>query len=328
VGIDALSDVLKTVRLNGAIVFDIDAYAPWGVETPPPRLFAPLVMPEADHIIEYHVITEGCCYASVAGEQPVRVEAGTVVMFPQGDAQVLSNPAGLRRKFELEEFEQARRATPQLPIGIVTPGNGEHTHIVCGFLGCDAAPFNPLLAALPRMVCVSEALSLYESRIGQLAHFALAEAKSKRSGGESVLARLCELMFVEAVRRYVDTLTGDHAGWLAGLRDRHVGAALSLIHARPSYDWTLDSLAREAGASRTVLAERFVHFVGTPPMQYLSRWRMQIAASLLCDGQANLARIAEVVGYESEASFSRAFKKVVGSPPGTWRRGRARRAVA
>jgi len=152
------------------------------------------------------VITEGCCYASVAGEQPVRVEAGTVVMFPQGDAQVLSNPAGLR--------------------------------------------------------------------------------------------------------------------------DRHVGAALSLIHARPSYDWTLDSLAREAGASRTVLAERFVHFVGTPPMQYLSRWRMQIAASLLCDGQANLARIAEVVGYESEASFSRAFKKVVGSPPGTWRRGRARRAVA
>src|SRR6516225_11473058 len=130
VGIDALSDVLKTVRLNGAIVFDIDAYAPWGVETPPPRLFAPLVMPEADHIIEYHVITEGCCYASVAGEQPVRVEAGTVVMFPQGDAQVLSNPAGLRRKFELEEFEQARRATPQLPIGIVTPGNGEHTHIV------------------------------------------------------------------------------------------------------------------------------------------------------------------------------------------------------
>jgi AraC-like DNA-binding protein len=321
-GIDALSDVLKGVRLTGAIFFDVDAFAPWAAAAPRSSALVPMIMPGVDHIIEYHVIAEGSCFVSIADEKPVRLEAGTVVVLPHGDAHVLSNPEGQRAVFDPEVFNRARQETVQLPLNVVEEGRGDHTHIVCGFLGCDRRPFNPLLAALPRLLLVRESLGSTESRIGQFVRLAMAEAKNKRPGGESVLARLCELMFVEVVRRHLETIAGDEPSWLAGLRDRHVGDALSILHARPTYGWTLDELAREVGLSRSVLTERFGHFVGMPPMQYLARWRMQIAARLLCDSDVNIATVADEVGYGSEASFSRAFKKLVGAPPAAWRRTR------
>jgi AraC-like DNA-binding protein len=151
---------------------------------------------------------------------------------------------------------------------------------------------------------------------------AVTEATEKRAGGEGVLGRLSELMFVEAVRRHLDALPGEQTGWLAGLRDRFVGRALTLLHSQPAHPWTLEELAREVGLSRSSLAERFVHFVGQPPMHYLAQWRMQMAAGLLSSGTESVASIAEDVGYESEAAFSRAFKKLVGTPPATWRRQR------
>ena len=146
------------------------------------------------------------------------------------------------------------------------------------------------------------------------------ESAEKRAGGESVLAKLSELMFIEVIRRHLAGLPPEQAGWLAGLRDPFVGKALSLMHAKPAQDWTIEELGKEAGLSRSVLAERFSDLVGMPPMQYLAKWRMQIAAQLLASGVSNIASVAAEIGYSSEAAFSRAFKKIVGVPPSEWRR--------
>jgi AraC-like DNA-binding protein len=325
-GSDALSDVLKAVKLTGSIFFDVDAFAPWAAEAPRSSVLGPMVMPGVDHIIEYHVIAQGSCFVSIAGEKAVHIDAGTVVVMPHGDAHVLSNPEGLRSAFDPDVFARARRDGLQLPINVIDgemgSHQGDHTHIVCGFLGCDTRPFNPLLSALPRLLLVRESVDAADSRIGQFVRLAMAEAKDKRPGGESVLGRLSELMFVEVVRRHLAALGDDERSWLAGLRDRHVGGALSLMHARPTHAWTLEELTRAVGLSRSVLAERFVHYVGMPPMHYLACWRMQIAARLLADSDLTIAAVADKAGYGSEAAFSRAFKKLVGAPPAAWRRER------
>jgi AraC-like DNA-binding protein len=190
---------------------------------------------------------------------------------------------------------------------------------VCGFLGCDARPFNPLLNALPRVIHVSDRAG---GPIAAFVQFAVAESKEPRAGGECVLGRLSELMFVDVVRRYMETLPPDREGWLAGLREPFVGRALAALHRSPARDWTIETLAREVGLSRSVLAERFTQYVGQPPIQYLTNWRMQLAANHLLSGVDSVAEIAERVGYESEAAFSRAFKKAVGAPPAEWRKGR------
>jgi AraC-like DNA-binding protein len=176
-----------------------------------------------------------------------------------------------------------------------------------------------LLESLPRILHVRSSTNARSSWIDEFTRFAVMEAKEKRAGGNGILAKLGELMFVELVRNYVETLPEESQGWLAGLRDRHVGRALTLLHENPTGDWTLDQLAKDVGVSRSSLAERFTTFVGTPPMQYLQKWRLQMAASRLSEGVANIATIAAEVGYESEAAFSRAFKKTVGVPPAEWR---------
>jgi AraC-like DNA-binding protein len=202
----------------------------------------------------------------------------------------------------------------------VTGGNHADTaHIVCGYLGCDARPFNPLLAALPPVLRVSDRAG---GPFGAFVQFAVAESKEPRIGGECVLGRLSELMFVDVVRRYLETLPADRTDWLAGLRDPFIGRALTALHRNPARDWTLESLAHEVGLSRSVLAERFTQFVGQPVMQYLTNWRMQLAANHLLSGIDSVAAVAERVGYESEAAFSRAFKKTVGAPPSQWRKSR------
>jgi AraC-like DNA-binding protein len=194
--------------------------------------------------------------------------------------------------------------------------HGAAVHFVCGFLGCDARPYNPLLSALPRVILVrghaGGALAAY-------VQFALAESKQPRMGGQCVLGRLSELMFVDVVRHYLETLPADRTGWLAGLREPFVGRALSAIHRNPAHDWTIESLAKNVGLSRSALAERFTQFVGQPLMQYLTNWRMQLAANHLLSGTESVGVIANRIGYDSEAAFSRAFKKAVGTPPSQWR---------
>jgi AraC-like DNA-binding protein len=318
--IDTLSDVLRAVRLTGAVFFAVDAAAPWVAEAPAAREIAPHLFPGVEHVIEYHIVTKGSCWGGLIDEPAVRLEAGDVLVFPQGDPHVMSSAPGMRGVQDPGAHRYP--AAGQLPIAISIDGGGkERSEVICGFLACDARPFNPLLAALPRVLHVRRSMG-EGSVIEQLVKLALAESTAPRSGGECILARLSELLFVEVVRRYVAALPEENAGWLSGLRDACVGRALGKLHHRPAHPWSLDELAREVGTSRSVLAERFAHFVGVPVMQYLAQWRMQLAATLLSSTAATLAEVAERVGYGSEAALSRAFKRWVGVAPAAWRQGR------
>jgi len=320
VTVDPLSDVLKTVRLTGATFFDVAAREPWVAEQPARELILRRIRPDAHHLIAYHLIVEGRCFASIVGEKPVVAEAGEVIVFTKGDPHVMSSAPGMRAgpsaSAPLDAIERSR-----LPFFINLGADGPiAARLVCGFLACDARPFNPLLDNLPRVIKAGNPEEGDKGWLGQLAHLAMIESADKRAGGESVLARLSELMFIEVVRRHLENLPPDQVGWLAGLRDQFVGKALSLIHASPAHDWTIEELAKKVGLSRSVLSDRFACFVEMPPMHYLAKWRMQVAAGLLASGNQNIAAIAAETGYGSEAAFSRAFKKIVGMPPSEWRR--------
>jgi AraC-like DNA-binding protein len=323
---DTLSEVLRAVRLTGAVFFAVDASAPWVAETPDARELRPYLLPGAEHVIDYHVITHGSCWGGILGEPPVRLEAGDVIAFPQGDPHVISSSPGMRGGPELAAVRET--ATSRLPVRIEKNGGGaERAGLICGFLGCDARPFNPLLSTLPRMLHMPRRAS-DDGLLEQLIKLALAESEARRAGGECVLSRLSELLFVEVVRRYLSSLPPENVSWLAGLRDESIGRVLGKFHDRPAHDWSLDELAREVGMSRSALAERFSHFVGIPAMQYLAQWRIQLASTLLSSTSEGLAEIAERVGYGSEAALSRAFKRWVGVAPGEWRRGKRSQTAA
>ena len=316
---DVLSDVLRAVHLTGAVYFDFDLSSPWVVEAPPSREIAGMVMPGAQRVIEYHLIAQGMCWGHAVGQEPIRLREGDLIVFPQGDPHVLSSAPGMRAAPNMAAY--ARPSTPLPMVYEFGGGGADRARIVCCFLGCDERPFNPLLTALPAVMHLSAAASQAATGwLGTLLSIAAAESRSARAGGENVLERLSELMFVETIRRYIETFTPAQTGWLAGLRDPVVGQALAALHGQPSDPWTVERLARLVGLSRSVLAERFAEMVGQPPMQYLALWRMQLASRLLVEG-GPVAAVAGAVGYESEAAFSRAFKKLVGQAPATWRKG-------
>ena len=250
---DALSDVLRAVRLTGAIFFDIHAFSPWVAETPPGISIVGMIFPGAEHLIPYHVVTQGACWGRLLDQPAIRLSAGDIIVFPHGDAHVISSEPDMRGIADIALYRPPQNR--QLPFTIsMGKTDANPAHIVCGFLGCDARPFNPLLASLPRVIHISGDAS---GALGAFASLAIAESKHPRIGSESVLGRLSELMFVEVVRRYVETLPADRRGWLAGLRDPFVGRALTSLHQSPAHNWTLDTLAREVGLSRSALAERF-----------------------------------------------------------------------
>jgi AraC-like DNA-binding protein len=213
-------------------------------------------------------------------------------------------------------------ATRSAPLEVTEGGAGpERAHVVCGFLGCDIRPFNPVLEALPRALYLQRRTGARaDDRLFQLVELAITESRERQSGSRCVLLHLSELLFVEVVRRYLDSLTGEQTGWLAGLRDPIAGHVLALLHNRPTDAWSLERLAREIGVSRSSLAERFSELIGQPPMRYLTRWRIQLACRLLCNDAAKVSTVALDVGYHSEAAFSRAFKALVGTSPANWRR--------
>jgi len=316
---DALSDVLKAVRLTGAAFFDVIACAPWVAEQPTREMVLPKVLPGAGHLISYHVATEGGCYAAMLGQEAVWIEEGEVIVFTKGDAHVMSSAPGMRAQPVTQAELDAATSGPLPFFRRVGEGGPTTVKLVCGFLACDAQPFNPLLDNLPPVIKAGRTAGGDTSWLAEFIRLARAESANKRAGGESVLAKLSELMFIEVVRRHLEALPPGQSGWLAGLRDPSVGKALSLMHARPAHAWTIKELAHDVGASRSVLAERFVELVGLPPMHYLANWRMQIASGLLSNG-VHIAAVADETGYRSEAAFSRAFKKLVGVPPSAWRR--------
>jgi AraC-like DNA-binding protein len=313
---DAPSETLRVVRLVGAIFLHARFTAPWCYQSPRADAAAPLLEPGAERVVIFHLITEGECWVELAGEPPVRLVAGDAIILPLGDAHRMTSQPGLppARGARLETV-LARR-----PRQLVYGGGGARTRLMCGYLACDARLARLLLAGLPRLVRVnvrgSDAGAWLEASI----RYALAEARSPRPGGAGVLAKLAEMVFIEVLRLYTNEQGESRTGWLAGVRDRTVSAALGAMHKSPAHPWTLEELARTAGTSRSVLAERFQHLVGTSPMQYLAQWRMLLAASLLRHGNAPLASIAEDVGYQTDTAFSRAFRREYGLPPAAWRR--------
>lgn len=325
---DPLSDVLRSVRLRGAVFYYVSCVDPWAAEAAAAKDLADAVMPGADHVIAYHLLAKGNCWAAMDGEPPVRMSAGDIVMFPQGHAHVMSSAPGLRGQAEDAEWAFETRNYPKpIPVtysgNVVSPGTelpAEDTNniVVCGFIGCDLKPFNPLIAALPRV------LHLHSEGVGAwvlpMLQQGVNESRSRRAGSAAVLERLSEMVFVDAARRFLENMPEGGSGWLAALRDRHVGRAISLMHENPAEQWTIDELGRQVGLSRSALHERFAELVGMPPMQYLANWRMQRGAQLLRESNATVATIALEVGYDSEAAFARAFKRLVGQPPAAWRR--------
>ncbi|BAU47847.1 AraC family transcriptional regulator [Sulfurifustis variabilis] len=330
---DTLSDVLRSVRLRSALFFYVSCRGKWAAEAPPSREIAGAVLPGADHVIEYHVVTEGECWAAIVGQSPLKLRRGDIIMLPQGDPHVMSYAPGMRANpYTSAYYEMKHHYRPFLvtydsdgqPQVIPRTGNqaasddDASTKLVCGFIGCDMRPFNPLIATLPRLLHLSGDRG--DAWSEQFVRLAATESTSRRPGSEALLERLSEMMFVDAVRRHADSMPEQSTGWLAALRDRFVGRAMALMHEKPSEPWTIDELGKQVGLSRSALHERFVELIGQPPMQYLTNWRMQLASRLLRDTQSSVAAIALEVGYDSEAAFARAFKRLVGTPPATWRR--------
>ena len=325
---DTLSDVLRAVRLRGSVFFNISGGSHWAAEAPPSKEIAPLLMPGAEHVIEYHAVTRGSCWAGIPDGPWVQLGEGDVVVFPQGDAHVVASAPRMRGSTDHAWLTQVGSDAYPLQVAY----DGEHaTHpsppssdadatLVCGFLGCDLRPFNPLFSALPRLLHLrANAANAWMARFIQQA---VTESRARRPGAEAMLARMSEMMFVDAVRRYADELPSGASGWLAALGDRFVGHALRLIHEDPAHEWTIEEIGQRVGLSRSTLHERFVELIGMPPIQYLAQWRMQSAGRLLLETHAPIASIALDVGYDSEAAFSRAFKRLVGKPPAAWRRER------
>jgi len=322
---DALSETLRVVRLVSAIFINAKFTAPWCYQSPRADTAAPILEPGAERVVIFHLITEGECWVELGDEPPMKLIAGDAVIFPQGDAHRMASAPGLSpAKGGAPLSEVLARRPRQLMYG----GGGAATRLVCGYLACDHKLAQMLLAGLPPIVRVNVRGSNAGMWLEASVRYALAEARSPRPGGAGVLAKLSEVLFIEVLRLYMNEQGSDRTGWLAGVGDRIVGAALNALHARPAQAWTLEELAREAGTSRSVLAERFQHLVGSSPMQYLTQWRMLLAANLLSRSNAPLARIAEDVGYQTDTAFSRAFRREFGSPPAAWRRNQSTRERA
>ncbi len=316
---DALSQTLGVVRLVGAIFLHGRFTAPWCYHSPHADAAAPYLEPTAERVVIFHLITEGECWVELGDSPPMRLVAGDAVLFPQGDAHRMGSQPGLQPASGARLNEVLARRPRLLSYG----GGGATTKLVCGYLACDARLARMLLAGLAPVVKVSVRGSNAGVWLEASLRYALAEARSPRPGGQGVLAKLAEVLFIEVLRIHMNEQADGRTGWLAGVNDRIVGAALRALHAEPARAWTLEELASSASSSRSVLAERFQQLVGLAPMQYLAQWRMLLATNLLARSNAPLARIAEEVGYQTDTAFSRAFRREYGLPPAAWRRRQA-----
>jgi AraC-like DNA-binding protein len=315
---DALSDALRVLRLTGAVFLDAEFTAPWCVVSHGGSAPGSPMLSSGPNIVFFHVLTEGRCKARLTGGgATLELTAGDLIMLPRDDDHLLGSDLHLA---------PTPSATLVLPAAdgelmrIEHGGGGEKTRFVCGFLSCDERLCGPMLETLPRILRVPLGDGPATAWLTSLLRAGTRETSAPRPGGETVLAKLSELVFVEALRRYIELLPEQETGWLAALRDRFVGRALALLHQRPGHSWTVEELAESVGLSRSSLAQRFTDLIGQAPIQYLTRWRLTIAAQRLRNESISLARIAADSGYESEAAFNRAFKRALGTTPAAWRR--------
>jgi AraC-like DNA-binding protein/alpha-D-ribose 1-methylphosphonate 5-triphosphate synthase subunit PhnG len=317
---DALSDVLKSVRLEGAVYINAEFTAPWCVQSKFGLASVRARLAGAEHVLFFHFLTEGACKVRLADSvEALDVVAGDLVLFPNEDKHLMGSDLHLAPT-EAASLIRADAAADTDLIQMRHGGGGAATRFVCGYLACSRSVCRPLLEALPRVLHIPIGDGAASALLRELLRAGVVESSVARAGAESMLAKLSELMFVDALRRYIENMPPDGKGWLAGVRDGQIGHALALLHAKPGRPWTVDELAREVALSRSALAERFAALVGEPPMQYLMRWRLALAAQALRSGGEAITRVAERSGYESQAAFSRAFKREFGMPPAAWRK--------
>lgn len=319
---DALSELLRAVKLSGAVFYKSSCSAPWLLHAPPSKMFLPYIRARATHVIEFHHITEGTAYVQV-GEEKTPLAPGDIVMIPHGDAHIMGAGTG-------GQPIDGDSALPALWSGKLKlakfGGGGEMTGLVCGYLACDGELLKPVLAGLPRVVRVNIRTGISGDWLDNTLRHALAQAAARTPGSDVILAHLAEVLFAEVLRRYLTSLPEGRTGWLAGAGDPAIGRALAALHRDPAYNWTLDTLAQEAGLSKSALTEKFTRLLGQPPMAYLTDWRLELAAEALRSTSHSVQRIAHEAGYESEAAFNRAFKRRFGDPPARYRREMRERA--
>jgi AraC-like DNA-binding protein len=316
---DALSEILHAVKLEGAIFYNAEFSAPWGVRSPRSCEVAKFLNKGPRHLIIYHLLMGGRARTTVErGTHAVELVPGDIVVFPHGDAHIISNGCP---KHIVDNGQHLKEVFSQGLAVYRDGGGGETTSLVCGYMVCDQDMCKFFLGGLPPVFKVNIRNDAAGQWLQNSIKFSAEEAGANRVGSDAVLTRLSEALFVETLRRYMAELPTEQTGWLAGARDPTVGAALAHLHRAPERPWTVASLAQDVGVSRSVLAEKFRHYLGEPPMTYLSRWRLQHGARLLISTSHSVARIAGDVGYESEPAFNRAFKREFGAPPARFRRG-------
>ncbi|HEX3227703.1 MAG TPA: AraC family transcriptional regulator [Pyrinomonadaceae bacterium] len=313
---DVLSEVLKVVRLKGAMFYNGEFSAPWSLRSPPSRTLAPYVATGAEHVIIYHLLTEGRAFVQLGDGERVALGAGEIVVFPHGDAHIIEN--GSTAQTTDMEQELARILYQGLAPWRLG-GGGELTRFVCGYMACEPRLSQVFLSGLPPVFKVRIRDDDSGRWLENSIRFSVNQADTPRAGGEAMLAKLSEVLFVETLRGYIANLPPEQTGWLAGARDSEVGKTLALMHRNPAHPWTLSTLAKEVGVSRSVLAERFRYYLNEPPMSYLTRWRLQLGGQMLSSTSYTVAQIAAEVGYESEAAFNRAFKREFTIPPARFR---------
>ncbi len=290
--------------------------APWSLRSPPSHTVAPYLAPTGGHVIIFHLLTEGRASARVDEGDNVSLQPGDVVIFPHGDSHIMENgPPTVTSDYgkDVERiFAEGLKVNRR-------GGGGAVTKFICGYMACEPRLSTVFLGGLPSVFKVSVRDGVTGGWLENSIRFSVEEACASRAGSAAVLARLSETLFVETLRRYIAALPDDQTGWLAGARDPEVGRALALLHRQPSHPWTIAGLAKEVGAARSVLAERFRRFLGQPPMAYLTQWRLQLGAQMLTSTSHSVSQIASEAGYESEAAFNRAFKREFGLPPARFR---------
>jgi AraC-like DNA-binding protein len=316
---DVLSEVLKVVRLEGALFFNGEFSAPWCLSSARSADAARYLSPSAGHLIIFHFLTEGRAYARLPEGRREELTAGDIIVFPHGDAHFLGNGSPEKPVDSFQTF--AKHLKEGLKLARFG-GGGEITRFVCGFLACEPRLSEVLLAGLPKILKVHVGNEPSGQWLANSIRFSAGEANGSNAGSGLVLAKLSEVLFVETLRCYINALPPNETGWLAGARDPIIGQALAFLHKEPARAWTISDLARRVGLSRTRLAERFRHFLGESPMAYLAQWRLKLGAEILQSTEDSVAEVAAAVGYGSEPAFNRAFKREFDCPPAQFRRRR------
>lgn len=322
---DALSDVLRVMRLKGGVFLHAEFTEPWCLAVDiEPETCAPYLGTNV-RLVAYHFVLEGRMRVRMPDGTQLEAAAGQSVLFPRNDPHLLGSDLG---RVPVAGAEVVQPPADGGLARIVHGGGGAPTRIICGFLGTDDVRGNPVIGALPAALTLGAQSDPTGEWVRHTFRYAADEIATGRAGSEAVVAKLSELLLVEAIRRYAETLPAEATGWLAGLRDPFIARALARLHADVAAAWTVETLGKHVGLSRSALTDRFGRFLGMAPMQYLAAWRIQVAAYELRASSKSVAEVAELVGYESDASFTRAFKRALGVPPAQWRAGAAAAAAA